>query len=231
MVATINNIPATPTASNDTLCGPGSAVLTAVPAENCSCEWFYANNDEISTGISADSKTLTTGNLSVNTTFYVRSIDPITSCHSDNTTVQVIVAAIPGIPSVANVARCGAGSITLTATPGNDANSCHWYNSESELVYEGTSFEIANLEETTTFTCKSYNSETGCESNYTRSVTATINPIPAVPTVNDNNPICGSGSIQMTGIPGANATICRWINGNDTTTNNKFSTRSNWFRS
>ncbi len=223
VVATINSIPAAPVAENATLCGPGVATLTAVPAENCTCQWFNANNTEITNGVSADSKTLTTGNLSSITIFYVRSIDPITNCNSDNTTVQVTIAAVPGIPSAANVARCGTGSITLTATP-NNANSCRWYNAESQLVHEGTSFEIANLEGTTTFTCKSYNSETGCESSNSRSVTATVNPIPDVPAVNGNNPICGSGSIQMTGIPGANATICRWINGNDTISSNNFST-------
>ncbi|MBO6051767.1 MAG: T9SS type A sorting domain-containing protein [Bacteroidales bacterium] len=223
VVATINSIPAVPVAEDATLCGPGVATLTAVPAEKCTCQWFNANSAEITNGVSADSKTLTTGNLSGNTIFYVRSIDPITSCNSANTTVQVIIASVPGFPSTANVARCGAGAITLTATP-NTANTCRWYNAESELVYEGTSFEIANLEETTTFTCKSYNSETGCESSNSRSVIATINPIPDVPTVNGNNPICGSGAIQMTGVPGTNATVCRWINGNDTTTNNSFST-------
>ena len=223
VVATVNSIPAAPVAEDATLCGPGVTTLTAVPAENCTCQWFNSNNAEITNGISADSKTLTTGNLSYNTFFYVRSIDPTTSCNSANTTVQVIIASVPGIPTASNVARCGAGSITLTATP-NTANSCRWYNAESELVHQGTSFEIANLEETTSFTCKSYNSETGCESSNSRSVTATINPIPAVPTVNGNNPICGSGSIQMTSTPGTNATICRWINGNDTTTNDNFST-------
>lgn len=223
VVATINSIPAAPVAEDATLCGPGVATLTAVPAENCTCQWFNANNTEITNGVSADSKTLTTGNLSSITIFYVRSIDPITNCNSDNTTVQVTIAAVPGIPSAANVARCGTGSITLTATP-NNANSCRWYNAESQLVHEGTSFEIANLEGTTTFTCKSYNSETGCESSNSRSVTATVNPIPDVPAVNGNNPICGSGSIQMTGIPGANATICRWIDGNDTISGNNFST-------
>ncbi len=223
VVATINNIPAAPTAEDVILCGPGVATLTAVPAEGLNCQWFNANHAEITNGVSADSTTLTTGNLSNNNTYYVCAFDPNTNCHSDTITVQVTVAAVPGIPSASNVARCGAGTVTLTATP-NNANSCRWYNAESELVYEGTSFEIANLEETTTFTCKSYNSETGCESNYTRTVTATINPIPDVPTVNGNNPICGSGAIQMTGVPGTNATVCRWINGNDTTTNNSFST-------
>ena len=223
VLATINSIPAAPVAEDATLCGPGVATLTAIPAENCTCQWFNASSVEITNGVSADSKTLTTGNLSSNTTFYVRSINTTTGCNSDNTTVQVIIASVPGVPTAANVARCGAGAITLTATP-NTANTCRWYNAESELVHEGTSFEIANLEETTTFTCKSYNNETGCESSNFRSVTATINPIPGVPTVNGNSPICGSGSIQLTGTPGTNATICRWINGNDTTTNNNFST-------
>jgi 3'-phosphoadenosine 5'-phosphosulfate sulfotransferase (PAPS reductase)/FAD synthetase len=224
VIATINNIPAAPTAEDVIICGNGVTTLTAVPAEGLNCQWFNANSVEISTGVSGDSKTLTTGNLSNNTIYYVRSIDPVTNCYSDNTTIQVTVAAIPGRPTASNKARCGAGAITLTATPANNANSCRWYNANSELVYEGTSFEIANLEETTTFTCKSYNSETGCESNNTQQVTATINPIPAVPTVDGNNPICGSGSIQLTGTPGANATVCRWINGNDTITNNNFNT-------
>ena len=224
VVATINGIPAAPVAENATLCGPGVATLTAIPAENCTCQWFNANNTKITNGVSADSKTLTTGNLSSNTIFYVRSTDPVTACSSDNTTVQVIIATVPGVPSAANVARCGAGTITLTATPGSNADNCHWYNANSEFLFEGASYTIDNLEETTSFICKSYNSTTGCESNYTRTVTATINPIPDMPTVNGNTQICGSGDIQMTGVPGINATVCRWINGNDTTTNNNFNT-------
>ena len=224
VTATINAIPTAPTATVNTICGSGQAVITAIPADNCICQWFNANNAPVTSGISTDTKTLTTSNLSSSTVYYVRSFNPETSCYSENTTVQVTVANIPGIASATGKARCGAGDIILTATPGTDANTCHWYDANNELKHEGTSFEISNLEATTTFICKSYNSTTGCESNYTRSVTATINPIPSVPTVNGNNPICGSGAIQMTGVPGTNATVCRWINGIDTTTNNNFST-------
>ena len=224
VVATINSIPVSPVAEDATLCGPGVATLNAVPADNCICQWFNANNAPITSGISTDTKTLTTSNLSSNTDYYVRSFNPETSCYSENTTVQVTVATIPGMASASNKSRCGAGSITLTATPGSNADNCHWYNANNEFLYEGTSYTIDNLEETTNYICKSYNSTTGCESNATRTVTATINPIPDIPTVNGNNPICGSGAIQMTGVPGTNATVCRWINGNDTTTNNNFST-------
>ncbi len=226
VVATINNIPVAPTASNDTLCGPGSAVLTAVPAENCTCQWFNANNIEITTGVSNDSRSLTTGNLSQNTSYRVRSVNTNTSCISEYTDIQVVVAPVPGAPIVSNNARCGEGDITLTATPGSNANTCRWYNANSELVHEGTSYEIQDLASTTSFTCKSYNDITGCESsaNNSRTAIATIYPIPAQPTVQGNNPICGSGSLTLTGTPAAEATICRWINGNDTTTNNSFST-------
>ena len=226
VVATINNIPVAPTASNDTLCGPGSAVLTAVPAENCNCQWFNANNVEITTGVSDDSRSLTTGNLSQNTSYRVRSVNTNTNCTSEYTEIQVVVAPVPGAPIVSNNARCGEGDITLTATPGSNANTCRWYNANSELVFEGTSYEIQDLASTTSFTCKSYNDITGCESsaNNSRTAIATIYPIPAQPTVQGNNPICGSGSLTLTGTPAAEATICRWINGNDTTTNNSFST-------
>ena len=226
VVATINDIPAAPTASNDTLCGPGSAVLTAVPAENCSCQWFNANDDEITTGVSDDSRSLNTGNVSQNKTYRVRSVNTSTGCFSEYTDIQVVVAPVPGAPTVSNNARCGEGDITLTATPGSNANTCRWYNANSEMVYEGTSYEIQDLDNTTSFTCKSYNDIYGCESsaNNSRTAIATIYPIPTQPTVQGNNPICGSGAIQMTGVPGTNATVCRWINGNDTTTNNSFST-------
>ena len=226
VVATINDIPAAPTASNDTLCGPGSAVLTAVPADNCNCQWFNANNIEITTGVSNDSRSLTTGNLSQNTSYRVRSVNTNTSCISEYTDIQVVVAPVPGAPTVSNNARCGEGDITLTATPGSNANTCRWYNTNSELVHEGTSYEIQDLDSTTSFICKSYNDITGCESsaNNSRTAIATIYPIPAQPTVQGNNPICGSGSLTLTAEPGTNATICRWITGEDTTTNNSINT-------
>ena len=226
VVATINDIPAAPTASNDTLCGRGSAVLTAVPAENCSCQWFNANDIEITTGVGNDSRSLTTGNLSQNTPYRVRSVNTSTSCFSEYTDIQVVVAPVPGAPTVSNNARCGEGDITLTATPGSNANTCRWYNTNNELVYEGTSYEMQDLASTTSFTCKSYNDNTGCESsaNNSRTAIATIYPIPAQPTVQGNNPICGSGSLTLTGTPAAEATICRWINGNDIITGNSFNT-------
>ena len=224
VTATINAIPAAPICQNKTLCGPGQAVLTAVPADNCTCQWFNANDNEITSGISNETRTLTTSNLSQSTIYRVRSVNSGTNCFSEKTEVQVIIASVIGMPLVSNNARCGAGAITLTATPGNNANTCRWYDSSSNFLFEGTSFEISNLNYTSAFTCKSYNSNTGCESSNSRTAIATINATPTVPTVNGNVPICGSGLLTLTAVPGTNATICRWINGNDTTVNNSFST-------
>ena len=221
---TVNPNPSAPVCQNDTLCGRGQAILTAELAEHCNCQWFNTNYIEITSGISNETKTLTTSNLTQHTIYHVRSVNPSTNCFSANTDVQVIIAPIPDIPAASNKARCGAGTLTLTATPGSNADNCRWYNANDEFLYKGTSYTTDHLEGTTTFHCKSYNSVTGCESTDYRTVTATINPIPDVPTVSGNHPLCGSGSLQMTGTPGTNATICRWINGNDTTTNNNFST-------
>ena len=223
VTATINTIPAAPVCQNDTLCGSGQAVLTAVPADNCSCQWFNANNDEITSGISNDSRTLTV-NLQQSALYHVRSVDPSTNCFSESADIQAIVSTIPGTPTVSGNSRCGAGSVTLSATPGNNANTCRWYASDNTFLFEGTNFNTEELEQSTSFNCKSYNSNTGCESSGSRVVTATINPIPGTPTVNGNSPICGSGSLQLTAVPGNNATICRWIDGNDTTSSNNFST-------
>ncbi|MBP5650580.1 MAG: T9SS type A sorting domain-containing protein [Bacteroidales bacterium] len=224
VTVTVNTIPTAPTAEDVILCGSSAAVLIAVPAEGCTCQWFNANDMLIETGVSIDSKTLTTSILSSNTVYHVRSVNPNTNCHSSNTTITVTVAAMPGRPTASGKSRCGAGSVVLTATPGNNADNCHWYNTNNEFLYEGTTYQTDNLEGNTNFICKSYNSENGCESSSTQQVTVTINPIPGEPTVSGNNPICGSGAIQLTGTAGANATTCRWINGEDTSTTNNFNT-------
>lgn len=224
VTAKVNAIPEAPAADNLTLCGAGKAVLNAQPADGCICQWFNSSLDPIATGVSDDSKTLTVNNVANSTVYYVRSYNENTQCYSTNTIVEVNVATVPGRPTAnGSFARCGVGEITLSATPGSNANSLRWFSGNIQLG-EGLEYTTQTLSESTNFSVLSYNSENGCVSTSSLTVTATINPIPTEPQIVSNPSICGSGSTTLTATPGANASICRWINGNDTTTNNSYIT-------
>ena len=212
VTAKVNAIPVAPLAQNLNLCGSGKAVMTAIPAENCICQWFNSNNEPITTGVSDDSKTLTVNTVSSSTIYYVRSYNETTQCHSENATVEVIVATIPGRPTMAgSFARCGAGELTLSAIPGNDANSLRWFNSNGTQLGEGLEYTTESLSENTDFTVKSYNSENGCVSTSSLSVTATINAVPAIPEVSGNTTLCTGQSTSLTATSDAQATSFQWF--------------------
>lgn len=211
VTAKVNAIPEAPLAQNLNLCGSGKAVMTAVPAENCVCQWFNSNNEPVTTGVSDDSKTLTVNNVSSNTVYYVRSYNETTQCHSENATVEVIVATIPGRPTLAgSFARCGSGELTLSATPGSNANSLRWYSSDGTQLGEGLEYTTGSLSENTDFTVKSYNTDTGCEST-SITVTATINAIPATPEVSGTTTICSGQSTTLTATSDTQATGFQWF--------------------
>ena len=212
VTAKVNAIPVAPLAQNLNLCGSGKAVMTAIPAENCICQWFNSNNEPITTGVSDDSKTLTVNTVSSSTVYYVRSYNETTQCHSENTTVEVIVATIPDRPITAgSFARCGAGELTLSATPGSNANSLRWYSSDGTQLGEGLEYTTESLSENTDFTVKSYNSENGCVSTSSLSVTATINAVPAIPEVSGNTTLCTGQSTSLTATSDAQATGFQWF--------------------
>lgn len=215
VTAKVNAIPEAPLAQNLNLCGSGKAVMTAVPAENCVCQWFNSNNEPVTTGVSDDSKTLTVNNVSSSTVYYVRSYNETTQCHSENATVEITVATVPGRPTLAgSFARCGAGELTLSATPGSNANSLRWYSSDGTQLGEGLEYTTESLSENTDFTVKSYNTDTGCEST-SITVTATINAIPATPEVSGTTTICSGQSTTLTATSDAQATGFQWFNGEE----------------
>jgi len=223
VTVTVNSIPAAPVCQNDTLCGAGQAVLTALPAENCTCQWFNENNTDITASTTNNTTTYTTATLSQNTVYHVRSVNSITHCNSETVDIQVFVFAAPGAPTVSGNSRCGAGTVTLTATPGSNANTCRWYASDNTLLHEGTTYTIEELEETTIYYCKSYNSTTGCESSNSRPATATINPVPANPTISGNEAICAGQTLTVSA-SSTNATGFVWSDGQNNTEGATFTT-------
>ena len=120
VTVTVNPIPAVPVCQNDTLCGSGQAVLTAIPAENCSCQWFNEYNIDITAGTDNNTTTYTTSTLNQSTVYHVRSVNTTTHCYSETVDIQVIVNALPGNPTVSNNAPAATptpAAGTLPTTP------------------------------------------------------------------------------------------------------------------
>ena len=118
---------------------------------------------------------------------------------------------MPGAPSGSGSSRCGNGSVTLTATPGSNANNIKWYDAATggSLVYTGTSFSTPSLTSTTTYYAASYNSSTGAISSTRVAVQAIINPMPGSPSGSGSSR-CGTGTVVLTVSPGANGDGIRW---------------------
>lgn len=115
----------------------------------------------------------------------------------------------PAVPTVTGAARCGAGSVTLTAARGANATECRWYAGEhTETVLSHENRYQPSVNETTIYYSTSYNTNTNCESERVP-VTATVNVFPAAPVVN-NQARCGSGAVTISAEIDNNATTCRW---------------------
>jgi hypothetical protein len=111
--------------------------------------------------------------------------------------------AKPAAPTVPTQARCGSGSVTLTATC--VGSSVRWYttvdgvtpiSSNASYTVSGNTLTIINLAATTTFFAACYNADLNCESDRT-SVIATVNPLP-VCNITGNLTICAGASTTLT---------------------------------
>jgi gliding motility-associated-like protein len=105
--------------------------------------------------------------------------------------VELTINAIPVAPTVANGARCGAGSVTLAAS-GGSAGQYRWYTAATGgtpiLGEPNSSYVTPSLTVTTTYFVSINN---GCES-FRTPVTATINPLPPIPTLTSNITVIGN---------------------------------------
>lgn len=132
-------------------------------------------------------------------------------------TMTLVVNPQPAVPSVTSANRCGAGTLTLSATRGANATECRWYETaSSENVLSNENRYQVSLSETTTYYVSSYNISTNCESGRVP-VLATINAVPAAPVIG-NQARCGSGVVTLTAEVDDNATSCRWYRTSSATT-------------
>ena len=139
-------------------------------------------------------------NVNYNNTFGCRGASP--------TVYNVTVNANPSPPAAGNNFRCGAGSVTITATP-SAGETIDWYDSPSAgvlLLSGNTSYSTPSISVTTTYYAEARNIAAGCVSATRTAVNATVNPAPAAPAAG-NNSRCGPGTVTITATPAAGETI------------------------
>lgn len=202
-----------PTVVDGSRCGTGTVSLSGTPGSGGSTlRWYSAltGGTLLTTGTS-----YTTPSISTTTTYYVVTYNSSSSCESKpRTPVIATVNPIPGQPTPIHAARCGPGTITLTATPGSNANSIKWYSALTggTLLGTGTSYITPSISSNTNYFITSYNSTTSCESSAPRQqITATVNSIPAAPTASGNHRF-GSGTLTLTATGAPGGGTYKWYN-------------------
>ncbi|MDC6384616.1 DUF6443 domain-containing protein [Muricauda sp. SK9] len=203
-------VPATAGGSNVGRCGPGTVTLTAtVGSGGNTIRWYSA----ASGGTLLHSGTsFTTPSLSSTTSYYAESYNTLTYCKA--TTRKLIQAVINPIPATAggnNVARCGPGTVTLTATVGSGGNTIRWYSAASggTLLHTGTSYTTPSISSTTSYYAQSYNSSTGCSASSRKQIQAVVNTVPAT-AGGSNVERCGPGTVTLTASVGSGGNAIRW---------------------
>lgn len=223
VLATINPLAVVISPTSRSRCGAGTVNLTAGAFAGTVLEWY---SDSSLTNLLATAANFTTPVLSTTTTYYVRARVTATGCLSSAVPVTATINPLPVIVSTTPSSRCGAGSVTLTATGGN-GNVIDWFefaNGGATLLANSTSFTTPILTTTKNYYASSRDTLTGCVSLPRELVRATINPLAVVisPTSRSR---CGAGTVNLTA--GAIAgTVLDWYS--DSSLTNLLATTANF---
>jgi gliding motility-associated-like protein len=205
VVATINTIPTPPTTTGGARCGNGAVTLTAAGGAAGQYRWYTVAT--LGTPIAGQTNaTYTTGTLTTTTNYYVAINNG--PCESTRTLVVATINTIPTPPTTTGAARCGNGSVILSAT-GAAAGQYRWYT----VATLGTpiagqtnnTYTTPSLTGTTNYYVAINNGT--CESTRTL-VVATINPLPPAPGVTGATG-CIPASVTLSATGGVNGQY-RW---------------------
>ena len=215
LTVVVNPQPGVPTLTNTQRCGAGAVTLNAsVGTDGTVCRW-YADSTVATPFREGGNYNVT---LQATTTYYVSSYNANTHCESPRMPVTATIDEVPAQPAIENVARCGAGSVTMSVNPANSELTYRWFvnGTTTSSFHTGDSY-TTNIQNTTNYYVDAYNAATGCFSTR-KAVTATMNTIPAAPvTINAEN--CGANAFQLeTYVTSTPSTTFRWYEDNTTTT-------------
>jgi hypothetical protein len=182
--AVIHNIPATPTANDNSNCGPGNVTLNA--AGSSPLNWY---DTPVGGSILQTGNTFLTPLISGTTDYYVEANDGV--CSSGRIAVYAIINPVPAAPLASNVSRCNAGDVTLTAS---SPEQIYWYDAASggNLLGTGNSYTATALSSNANFYVEAGNT---CRS--ARIHVQALVTIPPSPPVLFDTTHCGPGNVVI----------------------------------
>jgi hypothetical protein len=218
--ATINAVPGLPTvATTQSRCGAGSITLTAT-APTGSAVWFRdaTITTALTTATTATVTYATPATSTFDSTYYVAS-KATTGCFSARTAVLAKIVTAVNPPLAVNASRCGAGNITVSATPGA-GETIDWYSAATAGTLLRTGSLTLDTNVTTankTFYAAARNTTGGgCVSATRTAVVATYNALPSAVTVSVNGSSCGSAAVILSATAPASTTLS-WFADSSTT--------------
>lgn len=192
-----------PSVVSDPTCGSGTITLTASGIANATYKWYTSADVYLASG--SIYTTTVPGTYKVSAT--------VNGCEGPTANVDAVSNPIPSqATGNSSFARCGTGTVTLTASPGTNADEVHWFSGSSggTALGVGNSFTTPSIGSNTTYYAESQNSVTGCVASSRKAVQAIINPIPGVATGNSSYARCGTGTVTLSATPGTNADEIHW---------------------
>ena len=176
ITATINQVPAAPSASGNARCSTGTVLLTAVPVSGTSVAWYNVSSGGTTLSTSSN---YTTASLTTTTTYYVEAKNASTAGSCVSQTRTAVLATIndkPTQPTAVNGYRCLAGKVSISAVPSNPSQTIDWYAATTGSAFKSGLLTIDTfLSATKTFYAASRITATGCSSNVRTAVVATVN--------------------------------------------------------
>lgn len=211
-VTPINDISIAGTASS--MCSGTSQTLTATVTGGATCtvQWQRSTTGAAPwTNVGGNVTTLSTGALSVNTSYRAYRTCTNLGCGTDTSNIfSISIIAKPSTPTGSNVSRCGAGTVNLSVG-GCTGGTIDWYDASTAGNFLGTGATYSSsLASTTTFYAEC--TLNGCKSTR-KAIVATVNPSISVNAGTDKT-ICQGQSVGLQAIAsGGTGTITySWTN-------------------
>jgi hypothetical protein len=194
---TVHPRPANPTVTPTSRCGIGTVTLSG-SSSDAIIDW-YSSPTDASTLFRGNSYT---ESIRTSTTYYAQARNSTTQCVSASRTPLVVTMHdLPGYPLGTKGTRCGAGTVSISATSTNGV--VDWYSVETGgTPLSGgkatNTFITPSISTGTTYYAEGRNSTTGCLAGPRTKVLADVIPVPATPTLTSNSPAPLNGTITIT---------------------------------
>lgn len=197
-------------AAQTAVCSGGGAALSIVnPVTGLQYKWYTdaTGGTAVFTGT-----TFNVVNIMANVSYYVEAVNSLGCVSDTRTRTNITVNPIPAAPVVASatgsLSVCAGSSATLNISNPDPNLVYRWFDAATNgtLLYVGAQFVTPALTSATNYYVQA--SDAGmCSSSALAAVAVTINPIPADPTVNNNNPVVCFGSAATLSISSPQAGV------------------------